>query len=138
MGKKISLPGSATGTRIQQPATNVFEQLNQLNHPVFCFRNIHRNWSIEHCQTQEQADFINRLFQLSQMTWHQIQFAGKENRGSEKFDINSLKAPLPANITEEVSLLGIKFSGNKRMIGYRTGFIFHVVFINHNHKLYKH
>jgi len=50
----------------------------------------------------------------------------------------SIKAPLPASVTEDVTFLVLRFNGKKPMIGYRDGRTFHILLLDHDFTAYKH
>ena len=107
-------PLDRPGKKIIPPRRGI-DQLSNLGYPIFCFHKMHRKWSVDCCSEEDKANLSSTLFRLSKLTWQQIQTTHKKGLGSEKIYINCLNAPLPPDLTEDVSyLLGIKFSDEKR------------------------
>ena len=65
------------------------------------------------------SSFAKKVHQLSQMSWHQIEFTGKQGAGSEK--LNFLRPKLPPTVPPDVDIIGIKYWGHKRLVGYKDG-----------------
>jgi hypothetical protein len=111
---------------------------NQL-YPVFSLEHMAR-WVKDHClltcNKDERAAFAMALNKLSQLTWAQLKQAPREKLGYEK--ISSLKVVAPGGIPKGVSFVAFRFEGMKPMIGYREKNIFHVVWLDHKFKCYKH
>ena len=81
---------------------------------------------------------LDKLRKLSSLSWRDIRQQERHGLGTEIIDRGSLKAALPAFITEEVRLLAFRAYDLVPMVGYRSGRIFHVVWIDRAFKLYKH
>ena len=52
-------------------------------HPVFCFRYIHKDYSLDKCEPDEKIAFIEQIVRLSKMTWQDVIQAPKHGLGSE-------------------------------------------------------
>lgn len=76
---------------------------------------------------------------ISRLDWQDLQLAPKHGVGSEKIRRDSIKAEIPYKLTDEVKeLIVFRFDGKKPFVGYRNKFIFHILFIDRNFKLYDH
>lgn len=76
------------------------------------------------------VQFIQRLGKLSQLGWNEIAKADRHGFGMEKIPNSTIKPQLPDTITDDVTLLVFKATGdNKPFVGFRDGNIFHIVFI---------
>jgi len=108
--------------------------------PVFSFEHMRPNsgYSISCCENDDQAAFSRKLFMLSQMLWRDIIGAPRHGLGTEKIARSSLKVPIPASVTEDVTFLAIRFNALKPMIGFRDGRTFQVLFLDHNFSAYNH
>lgn len=112
---------------------------NNFNHPVFCFRYLHRNCHINKCESNEKIDLLERIVKLSGLSWQEIETTGRHGFGSEKISRESIKQDLPNDITEDVShFLALRFSGKKAFVGFRNKFVFHILYIDRDFTLYHH
>ena len=131
--------------RIKQQKVNVGKNfkptethINKIDYPVFCFKHLHKDYSINSCKNEDKLFLIERLHKLSQMTWTQIQLAPKHGLGSEKIERDSIIPSIPAQITADVKFLALRYYGLKPIVGYRSGSIFHIVYIDYNFTVYPH
>lgn len=124
------------GSKIR-PTNDNFPK-STFNYPVFCFKYMHGNFHVDGCEKDEKVRLIERLCKLSTMTWEQIQFAPKHGLGTEKIRQESIKAGKPSHITPDVTFYALRFDGKKAMVGYKSDFIFHLVYVDRNYTLYDH
>jgi hypothetical protein len=110
----------------------------QFEHPVFCFRYLNKKFGLENCDKNEKASLIEQLHRLSQMTWTEIKMAGRHGLGSEKINPKSLKTSIPLHLSKDVNFYALRFMGLKVFVGYRTDFIFHILYIDTRFNLYSH
>lgn len=115
-------------------------QIENIEHPVFCFRHMHPEYCLEQCDNQQTVSFIKQLVNLSKLTWQQITQTHRHGMGFEKMTIDSLKAKCPPFVTEDVEhLLAFRYDGKKPFLGLRNRFIFHVISIEREFgELYNH
>lgn len=114
-------------------------QIEDLDYPVFCFKHLHKSHDTEQCTDIEKKQFIEKLVQLSKMTWIDIQNTQRHGNGTEKINISSLKKTPPPFITEDVKfLLCIRFDGKKPFLFHRNRFIAHIIFIDNKFSVYPH
>lgn len=108
--------------------------------PVFSLEHMRdrSGYSVTCCDSDDQAALSRKLFQLSQMKWRDIRHAPKHGLGSEIIDRSSLKVPLPTSVTEDTTILAIRFSGMKPMVGYREGRVFYIILLDHQFTAYRH
>lgn len=111
---------------------------DRFNYPVFCFKHIHPKYSFDNCTKDELVSCIHQLHKLSQLTWMQIRGSHRHGMGSEKIEQNSIKTALPDFITPDITLLALRFDGKKPMVGYKSHFVFHVIFLDRDFTLYDH
>jgi hypothetical protein len=134
--KKIKNPDQQGGKKIRPPA---LIQIEQLEHPVFCFKYIHKDHGLTNCSDEEKRALLDKLFQLSQMTWQEIQLAPRHGTGSEKINRGSINPSIPSFITDDVQfLLALRFDGKKPMLIHRNKFIMHIIFIDNTFSVYNH
>lgn len=132
----IKRPGVNRGKTIQ-PTPDLFPK-SIFNYPVFCLKYIHKDFSLDHCDKSEKAALIERLYKLSTMTWEQIRMADKHGLGTEKINRDSIKAGIPSHVTGDITFYALRFSGKKPIVGYKSDFIFHILYIDRNFALYDH
>jgi hypothetical protein len=106
--------------------------------PIFSFQYIQENHGLKDCPENDKIALINKLFELSQVTWGDIFQANRHGMGKEIIDHKSIKAPVPSCVKEDTNILAIRYNGKAPMIGFRENEIFHILWIDHNFKLYKH
>lgn len=106
--------------------------------PIFCLRHVVTGWGISDCERDDQAAFACTVERLSRLTWKEIRNAPHHGAGTEKIRRTSLRAKVPARITDDVEFLALRFSGKKAMIGFRSNEIFHVVWLDRSFRLYDH
>lgn len=119
------------GARFSVAATT--EELPQQQPPVFSFRYLSKDYSLEQCTKDEKAALADTLFKLSQLTWSQIESAPRHGSGYEKIARGAIKAAIPAHITEDVNLIAFRFCGKAPMIGYRDRAIFYIIWLDLHH-----
>jgi hypothetical protein len=135
---KIKQPSSKGGNIIPPPIL-LFDRLTSFKHPVFCLKYVHKDYGVDLCDKNDKAALISQLAILGKLTWDEIQTAPRHGVGTEKIARNSIIPSIPREITKDVdTFLALRFSGRKAFIGFRTNFIFHVVYIDRNYTVYKH
>lgn len=108
--------------------------------PIFSFEYMADGggYSVNCCDRDHRAALAARLFLLSRVTWMQIQQSQRHGIGSEKIARNNIKPPIPAKVTEDASLLALRYNGLCPMVGFRDGRTFNVLFIDHSMDVYPH
>lgn len=119
-------------------ATSTIEICN-FQHPIFCFKYLHKDFHLNQCITEEQVSLINQLVAISKLTWQQLQFADKHGMGSEKIARNSINAGKPEIVTDDIDhFLAFRFHGKAPFVGIRNRFVFHIIYLDRAFNLYKH
>jgi len=134
---KIAQKKGAGGKLIKAPETKDEIPAEQ-QPPIFSLEYLQRDYCVTACQPQEQAQFAIRLRKLSEISWKQIKAAPRHGLGHEKISQDAIREPIPKHITADVSFLAFRFSGMKPMVGYRSGRIFYVVWLDRDFTLYDH
>jgi len=106
--------------------------------PAFCLKFFVPNFSIDECTREQKASFANTLGKLSKMTWTSAMMASRHKLGCEKIDRTAIRIGIPAHITKDVTLLAFRFWSMAPMIGYRSGRILHIIWIDPKRKAYYH
>jgi len=124
-GKHFSVPVRPATPLVQQRPSFVLECCHKRD---FCFIQ---------CDTAQKVGFADKLHELSQLTWNQIINANRQGIGQER--IPELDRKKPSSVPKEAKIIGLKYHGNRRMAGFRDdNGTFHILWFNHNDKLYKH
>lgn len=109
---------------------------------AFSFQNLQKDYSFNtsQCDHQLRLDLLSKLRVVSCKSWNDLEKAGKKS-GFESLPINALRKPIP----EDVPLKGVnklhvlRFNGqDARLIGYRLGRVFHIIFIDPELEVYDH
>ena len=111
---------------------------NQLK-PEFNLEFLSGAYGLKHCTEEEKAAFADRLHELGHLTWQEIQTAGRHGQGSEIITRRSLgDRQFPTEVTADVNILALRFSGKKPMVGDRRGRVFVILFLDRDFTLYQH
>lgn len=135
--KKIRQPTAGRGKHLKTP-TPPADGSSQHLHPVFSLELLGGDYCLSKCGQVERAAFADTLHKLSRMTWQQIYNSNRHKAGCEIISRDAIKSGIPAQVTEDVNLLAIRFNGIKPMVGYRDERIFYVVWLDRNCTLYNH
>lgn len=95
-------------------------------------------YSVPCCNADHQAALVSRLFLLGQMTWLQIQNAPRHGMGTEKIPRDRIKPAIHPRVTEDVTLLALRYNGFHPMVGFREGRTFNVLYVDHSMDVYPH
>lgn len=90
---------------------------------------------LSRCEQSEKAAFADKLRELSQKTWQELQQAPRHGMGFEK--IRGYK-DLPVDVSPDVNILAFRFCGKKAMIGYRIDETFYIIALDRNFTAYNH
>lgn len=123
-----------------QPSSAASSPESERLPPVFSFENMagDTGYSVECCDSEHRAALVSKLFTLSRMTWFEIKNAHRHGLGTEKIDRGSIRCPIPLKVSEDVTLLAIRYNGMHPMVGYRDGRIFYILFLDQTMDLYNH
>lgn len=134
---KIKRPQPGRGKDIA-PAVSITPPPQQ-RHPVFCPRYLRKGYGLAECDREEKAALIETLGRLAQLTWSEISAAPRHGMGYEKMSRDAIKGDIfPDFITEDVTIIALRFSGMKPMVGFRDGIIFRIVWLDRDFTLYEH
>jgi hypothetical protein len=108
--------------------------------PYFSLRYLskHKHFCLTACGQEAKAAFADRMYELSQLTWSQIHLAPRHGQGYEKIRKEGIKATLPAQVTEDVTIIAFRFYGKAPMAGYRQNATFYILWFDPDFKLYDH
>lgn len=136
---KIKKPPATPGYKIglSPEADKTTPDYNR-NHPIFCLHYVVPAYCITLCDDADQLAFVKRIRQLSGMTWNAIIQADRHGFGREKIAQAAIHPEIPAHLTEDVTLIALRFSGLKPMVGYQHNDVFHIVWFDRDFNLYDH
>ena len=74
------------------------------------------------------VSFAKKIHLLSQMSWHAIQYGDRQGSGAEKLNFLRRKLPSSVPVPKDVDIIGIKYWGKWRLVGYKDGNnTFHII-----------
>ncbi|MDH2123758.1 hypothetical protein N5J75_11170 [Pantoea brenneri] len=106
--------------------------------PTFSLRYLQKDFCVDCCEKNEKAALADRLFKLSKLSWADIRKADRHGLGTEKISRNSIKAPIPHHVTEDVEFIAFRFCGKAPMVGYKLNSTFYILWLDRVFKLYDH
>ena len=119
------------------PSANAKENYGRES-PTFCLRYVDPKCCITNCDKNDKAAFAERIRKLSTMTWNDIIQADKHGFGREQIPQDKIRAKMPSHITKDMTLIALRFSGKKPMVGYQHKAMFHILWFDRDFKLYNH
>lgn len=136
MADRFSLPKPKASARLAAP--QAIPTSSQDLKPKISLENLSVAYCLKVCTVDEKAAFASRLYEMSRLTWQQIAQADRHGQGTETIKRASIKVPIPACITEDVSIIAFRCFGKAPMVGYRAHDTFYVVWIDRDFTLYAH
>lgn len=109
---------------------------NDRKPPVFSLYNLQKNYDINDCEKEFKHKVINKLRKLSESTWIELILMPKKS-GFEPIPAKKLLVKRPPYISDDIKILSTRMSGGGRILGFRDRDVFHIVWIDPNHKTYK-
>ncbi len=107
--------------------------------PIFSLRYMVQGYSVADCDKDQKAAFADALWKRSQLTWAQIKGAPRQGLGTEKISRQAIKNPIPSHVMPDVTyFLALRFYHKAPMVGYRTGNIFYILWLDCKFTLYDH
>jgi len=67
-----------------------------------------------------------------------VEQADRHGNGKENIEQKRIRRPMPSIVTGDVKLWALRFSGKKPMVGFRSGDVFHILWLDHSFDLYPH
>jgi hypothetical protein len=117
------------------PVSSSSEQMT----PVFSLEHHVKTgkYSLRTCDPQSKTALIDKLYELSQLSWGQIRQAPRHGVGYEKIESKNINAAIPKHLHEK-SFIAFRYKGLAPMVGFREGVIFHLVWLDSGLDLYDH
>jgi hypothetical protein len=104
--------------------------------PLFSFYHLEDGFRVSDCQARDRGDFAVRLEELSQLTWTQIILAPRQGLGAETIKRESIRVRVPSDLTRDLRIIAFRFGSGARIVGYREDRVFHVIWVDPNHRVY--
>ena len=134
MSKRIKTSLDSGKFRTKQSAEKSPDQLP----PSFSLQYLSSEFCVSCCEQQEKAHFADTLRKLSQFTWAELKQKNRHKLGFEKISRSSIKVGIPQHVQEDVTFIAFRFDGMKPMVGYRSGHIFYILWLDRNFSVYDH
>ena len=119
------------------PVTNPAELPSTIDYPVFCLHYLSSRFCLTKCDKDEVSGFAHTLRILGQQSWNYI--IVNRVKGYEKMlNPRSMRESVPRELTEDLPIISFCFDGKKKMVGCRSKYIFHVIWLDPKFQLYDH
>lgn len=140
MGKKSKIlkPKQDKSSKFALSASADTEPNFNAEPPSFCLRYVDPEYALSQCTDDDKLAFVERIQKLSTLTWSDIIQADRHGFGREKIAQTAIRRPIPEHITEDMTLIALRFSGLKPMVGYQKQRTFHIIWFDCGFTLYNH
>lgn len=133
MAKKQRRPSASSSSRIGGTESSHVPKSNP--YPSFSFHHTVNKYTMEDCDKDEKALILSAMWRASRRTWLEFFAAGKVS-GLETIPSTALKKPLPTGVSGADKVLVFRFRKKGRVIGYKSGGVFEVIWLDANHEIY--
>ncbi len=99
---KLKPPAGKQGERARTPQVTPLS--TQHMRPKFSLEYIQKSHCVSRCTKEEKAALIERLHELSKLTWQKIMQAGKHGQGCSTLPRNAIPS-IPSFIPEDTNIL---------------------------------
>ena len=106
--------------------------------PIFSLEYMVDGYCVESCQMDQRAHFAMALFKRSKLTWRELRSTHRHGLGCENISRDSLRVHLPSRVTEDINIIAFRCIGKAPMIGFRSGRVFNILWIDKNCDAYNH
>ena len=123
-------------SKIAAPSTPV-QSYDKLK-PMFSLSNVIKTYCCikESCNNEEKKHILEKLVELSDLTWQEIKNAPKTGMGFELIPIQQFNVSLPSQYDAEEKLYVFRLTKKMRMAGTRRNENFNILIIDRNHNSY--
>jgi len=112
-----------------------------IDYPIFCFKHLLGGYSLKDCDKDAKAHLLDKIEMMTQKTWNDLFISDHySGAGFETIPTKQFSTSMPLIVTQDVDkLYVIRFNGKShRLIGMRSGHIFHITHIDLNLSAYSH
>lgn len=107
--------------------------------PQWDFSGLHAEWGIKALDASHRAALASQLEMWSQLTWGQVIQAPKQGLGSEKLAFSAIRSSWHQHGTPPPEdVLVLRFGSDGRAVGLRHERVFHLLWVDHRYRLYRH
>ena len=111
MNKALKLKAPSNSISHHLKSNEAIEGTHHLN-PLFSFHYLtEKKYSLKDCDKETKTRLLNKIFQLSQMTWGKLIDLPRED-GFEKIEIAKIKIKPHRHFTEEQNILCCRLSAD--------------------------
>src|SRR5260363_122159 len=118
---KLKPPACKQGKRSRTPQVTPLS--TQHMRPKFSLEYVQKSHCVSRCTQEEKAALLERLHELSQLTWQSIMQAGRHGQGCDTLPRNAISS-IPSCIPEDTNILVFRFNGKAPMVGFRRHEVF--------------
>jgi hypothetical protein len=137
VGNHFRRPKDDTGPRIKSHSSSDISPQQQV--PAFCFQHQRNGYQIGNCCDEAKVALADAIHRRSNLTWQQIETADHHKLGTEKIPQVRLHFDVPSSFPEEAKVTVLRCQyGVMRLIGFREGRTFHVVWVDEKGAGYDH
>lgn len=135
---RIKARAASESKRLKSPTSAVDQDID---YPVFCFRHVAQGYRVVDCTASQSVSLLEKLSKMSQQSWQDLMTSSHwSGAGFESIPLGQIHAPMPSIVTEDVSkLLVMRYGGtDHRLLGLRSGPVFHITHIDPTRSTYSH
>lgn len=110
MPKSIKHKKAKSGKRIKAPSPVASDEPDK-QPPIFCLQYLVRGFCVSDCNTEQKAAFADALRKLGQLSWRELRQVDRHKLGYEIIRTETIQAPIPAHITDDVTFIAFRFYG---------------------------
>lgn len=136
MAPPFKVPQSQPAGRIRPPPSQP-EKLTSTEHPLFCFKYLRKSYDLDSCEKDDKCLVLEALIRAANQRWVELECRPHDKGGLEKIPSAQLKDGCPKEFIELDRVHVLRFRRGGRIVGYRQGQVFHVVWVDSGHALYK-
>ncbi|MBH0778155.1 hypothetical protein [Nocardia bovistercoris] len=107
-------------------------------YPILCLRHLQTGWGIDRLTPAQCREFLVKWHKRTAFTWNELIQHGKHGLGHEQLPKVTFKPRIPEWL-ERDSYMVFRHERNLPFVGFRTGDVFHVLWIETRYgELYDH
>ena len=108
-------------------------------HPLLCLRHCRSGWGVEELRPEQCQQFLIKWNKRAKLTWDELVQHDRHGLGSEFIPAAKIKPSPPPDSIKRDRYLVLRHDGNLPFVGFRTGDVFHVLWIEKKYnELYDH
>lgn len=110
----------------------------QAGHPVLCLQHLQEKFGIDKLEPSQCQAFLLKWHKRAKLTWTELVQHDRHGLGSEFLPKSKFKTAIPEHLERDKYLV-FRHEGNHAFAGFRTGDVFHVLWIEAKYNdLYNH